>query len=181
MCAYVCTSVHVCVCISMCVHVCVHMCVHVYMCVYMCACVYIHVCMCMCVYVYVFACVYCHFLADAGNSVHLQTGLVVERKQLVIIEVLLLCNVCADVCNMNSYNNMPKACLHQEIVRALGLGLRGAKRRRCRLRIRGQIAPAVLSRHSSLRNNTASSRVRFADEAPSAPYCALCAPRYKGL
>ena len=70
------------------------------------------------------------------------------------------------------YNNM-KACLHQEIVRVLGLGLRGAKRRRCRLRIRGQIAPAVLSRHSSLRYNTASSRVRFADEAPSAPYCAL--------
>ena len=50
-------------------------------------------------------------------------------------------------------NNMPKACLHQEIVRALGLGLRGAKRRRCRLRIRGQIAPAVLSRHSSLKKH----------------------------
>ena len=65
-----------------------------------------------------------------------------------------VCSVCVcvwhvcDVCN-----NMPKACLHQEIVRALGLGLRGAKRRRCRLRIRGQIAPAVLSRHSSLKKH----------------------------
>ena len=57
---------------------------------------------------------------------------------------VMLCILC---------NNMPKACLHQEIVRALGLGLRGAKRRRCRLRIRGQIAPAVLSRHSSLKKH----------------------------
>ena len=56
--------------------------------------------------------------------------------------------ICCVACN-----NMPKACLHQEIVRALGLGLRGAKRRRCRLRIRGQIAPAVLSRHSSLKKH----------------------------